>query len=152
MEISKNCVQLTKHYEGCKLEAYKCAAGIWTIGYGNTFFQNGRPVKSGDRISQDEAEELLPLMLKRFAQAVFNKTAKIEQYEFDALVSFTYNVGIGAFESSTLLKKIKMELPAKAIATEFHKWNKARGKVLGGLVKRRKAEAHLYEFGELRIF
>jgi lysozyme len=152
MNISNNCIQLLKHYEGCRLEAYKCSAGIWTIGYGNTFHADGRPVKQGDSITQQKAEELLPLILKKFAQAVFKRTAKMEQYEFDALVCFTYNVGIGAFDSSTLLKKIRKELPPAEIALEFHKWNKAKGKVLQGLVKRRAAEAWLYEKGEVRIF
>lgn len=152
METSKDCVQLLKHYEGCRLQAYKCSAGIWTIGYGNTFFANGRPVKQGDSISQQEAEELLPLILKKFAQAVFRNTAKMEQHEFDALVCFTYNVGISAFEGSTMLKKIRKVLPAGEIAAEFHKWNKAKGKVLNGLVKRRAAEAWLYEHGEVKIF
>ena len=152
MNTSKNCVQLLKHYEGCRLEAYKCSAGIWTIGYGNTFHADGRPVKQGDKITQDEAEELLPIILKKFAQALFKRTARMEQHEFDALVCFTYNVGIGAFEGSTMLKKIRKELPAAEIAAEFHKWNKAKGKVLNGLVKRRAAEAWLYEKGEVRIF
>ena len=151
MDISKDCVRLLKHYEGCRLEAYKCSAGVWTIGYGNTFFGNGRPVKQGDKITQEEAEELLPLILKKFAQAVFRRTAKMKQHEFDALVCFTYNVGIGAFEGSTMLKKIKKELPPSEIAMEFHKWNKAKGKVLRGLVKRRAAEACLYEYGEVKI-
>jgi lysozyme len=152
MEISNNCVQLIKHYEGCRLEAYQCSAGIWTIGYGSTFFEDGRPVKEGDEVSQEHAERLLPLILKKFAQAVFAGTAKIEQHEFDALISFTYNVGIGAFERSTLLKKIRKAVPASEIAAEFHKWNKAKGKVLKGLVKRRAAEAYLYEFGKVKIF
>lgn len=152
MDISKNCVQLLKHYEGCRLEAYKCSAGIWTIGYGNTFHADGRPVKQRDKITQDEAEQLLPIILKKFAQAVFKRTARMEQHEFDALVCFTYNVGIGAFEGSTMLKKIRKDLPAAEIAAEFQKWNKAKGKVLNGLVKRRAAEAWLYEKGSVRIF
>jgi lysozyme len=152
MNISNDCIQLLKYYEGCRMEAYKCSAGVWTIGYGNTFHANGRPVKQGDTITQQQAEELLPLILKKFAQAVFKRTAKMEQREFDALVCFTYNVGIGAFESSTLLKKIRKELPAAEIVAEFHKWNKAKGNVLQGLVKRRAAEAWLYEKGEVRIF
>lgn len=152
MNTSKNCVQLLKHYEGCRLESYKCSAGIWTIGYGNTFHADGRPVKQGDKITQSEAEELLPIILKKFAQAVFGRTAKMEQHEFDALVCFTYNVGIGAFEGSTMLKKIRKELPAAEIAVEFHKWNKAKGRVLNGLVKRRAAEAWLYQHGKVKIF
>ena len=152
MEISNNCVLLLKHYEGCKLNAYKCSAGIWTIGYGNTFFEDGRPVKQGDSITQAQAEEMLPLILTKFAQAVFAKTAKMEQCEFDALVCFTYNVGIRAFEASTMLKKIRKELPSAEIVVEFHKWNKATGKVLKGLVRRRAAEAHLYEYGKVKIF
>jgi len=152
MEISNNCVLLLKYYEGCKLNAYKCSAGIWTIGYGSTFFEDGRPVKQGDSVTQAQAEEILPLILKKFAQAVFAKTAKMEQYEFDALVCFTYNVGIRAFEGSTLLKKIRKELSPTDIAAEFHKWNKANGKVLKGLVRRRAAEAYLYEYGRVKIF
>lgn len=152
MEISINCIRLLKHYEGCRLRAYKCAAGIWTIGYGNTFLSDGKPVTQGDTITQQQAEELLPRILKKFAQAVFSRTAKMEQHEFDALVCFTYNVGIGAFESSTLLKKIKKGSPVAEITAEFHKWNKANGQVLKGLVKRRAAEAWLYEHGEVKIY
>ena len=149
---SANCYALIKHYEGCKLDAYLCPANIPTIGYGNTFYADGKPVKMGEKITKEQAEALLPNVVEKFAQSV-NKAVKrvIKQHEFDALVSFTYNVGIGNLGKSTLLLKVNNNSPKEEIVAEFLKWNKAGGKVLDGLTKRRKSESYLYITGEVNL-
>lgn len=159
MDISKLGIELLKHFEGLRLNAYKCSAGIPSIGYGNTFYEDGKPVKMGETITRERAETLLPNILKKFCQAVSkHMVVPVKPHEFDALVSFAYNAGIGAFEGSTLLKKVKAQKPAAEIAAEFHKWIKVKNpktKVLepsDGLIRRRKAEAHLYQFGEVKTF
>lgn len=139
MKTSKNGINLIKTYEGCRLTAYKCPAGVWTIGYGHT-----GNVKQGDKITQLQAETLLAVDLQRFEYSVNRSVKKsITQNEFDALVSFTFNVGIGNFEKSTLLKLINMgqfELASK----QFERWIYAGGKPLTGLKKRRLAEKTLF--------
>lgn len=146
-QISEKCLQLIKHFEGCCLKAYRCPAGVLTIGYGHT----GSSVKEGLEISQEQAEIILRHDLERFESAVHECVkVPLEQGQFDALVSFAFNCGAGALKSSTLLKKLNGKDVIGA-AQEFHKWNKARGKVLKGLVRRRKAEAHLFATGELKL-
>lgn len=145
---SDECIRLIQHYEGCKLKAYKCPAGVWTIGYGHT----GKDVKEGLVISQQRATDLLREDVANFAADV-NSLLKVRvtQRQFDALVSFAYNVGSDidldtiaeGLGDSTLLKLVNAGNFAKA-ADEFPKWNKAKGKVLGGLVKRRAAERALF--------
>lgn len=154
METSNNCTKLLHHYEGLKLKAYKCPAGVWTIGLGNTRYLDDKAVKEGDTITLAEAESLMHKTLKKFAQAVSKHmiVPGITQSMFDALVCFTYNVGIGAFEGSTLLRKLKAGKPKAEVAAQFHLWIKGGGKVLNGLVKRRAAEAWLFEHGEVKIF
>lgn len=139
MNISTNGIELIKQFEGCSLKAYKCPAGIWTIGYGHT---NG--VKEGQTITKTEAERLLKEDLARF-ERVINDVIKvrINQNQFDALVSFSYNVGTGALKKSTLLKLINKEDYNRA-AEQFNKWIYAGGKKLAGLVKRRTAEKELF--------
>ena len=139
MKTSKNGINLIKTYEGCRLEAYKCPAGVWTIGYGHT-----AGVKKGDKITQLQADTLLFVDLQKFENAI-NKAVKkpITQNEFDALVSFAFNVGIGNFEKSSLLRLINMghfELAAQ----QFERWIYAGGKPLNGLKKRRRAEKTLF--------
>ena len=139
MKTSKNGINLIKTYEGCRLTAYKCPAGVWTIGYGHT-----AGVKQGDTITPLQANTLLTVDLQKFENAV-NKAVKkpITQNEFDALVSFAFNVGIGNFEKSTLLRLVNLgqfELAAK----QFEKWIYAGGKPLTGLKKRRLAEKTLF--------
>ena len=127
------------------LNAYQCSAGKWTIGYGNTFYEDGTSVKSGDKISKERAEILLTLILVTFENDV-KKLVKsnINQYQFDALVSFAYNCGVGNLKASTLLKKVNINPSDASIKSEFLKWNKAGGKILLGLTKRREAESNLY--------
>lgn len=139
MKISQKGIDLIKRFEGCKLEAYKCSAGVWTIGYGHT---NG--VKEGMKITQQEAEKLLKQDLVVYENIVLESvTTALNQPIFDALVSFTYNLGGGNLKSSTLLKLLN-DRDYYGASKEFEKWNKASGKVLVGLVKRREAERNLF--------
>ena len=145
MVISNKLKELVKEFEGCKLKAYKCPAGIWTIGYGNTQYENGKAVKEGEVITLDRAEQLLEVILIKFVQQVGELVkSKINQNQKDALTDFAYNCGVGNLRSSTLLKKVNADPNDKTIRAEFEKWTKANGKVLNGLVKRRNAEANLY--------
>lgn len=154
---SELCYKLLKHYEGCKLEAYKCSANKITIGYGNTYYTDGKPVKMGDKITQKQAEEMLPLILNTYALSVFQLVKTyIKQHQFDALVCLAYNIGIGNFEKSTLLKIVNKGGSLVQIEAEFMKWNKARVNgvltPLDGLTYRRKSEYHLYSTGEVKFF
>jgi lysozyme len=131
--------EIIKQFEGLRLEAYKCPADVWTIGYGHT-----NKVKQGDVITEGEADILLALDVQEAERAVSSYVdVDINQNQFDALVSFVYNLGAGNFKSSTLLKKLNQGDYLGA-ANEFHRWNKAGGKVLRGLVRRREAEANLF--------
>ena len=147
MKISNKGIALIKEYEGCKLKAYKCSAGVWTIGYGHT-----RGVKAGDVITQAQADAFFLEDIKAFERDV-NSLLKVPvtQGMFDALVSFAFNVGSDidadtvaeGLGDSTLLKKVNAGDKAGA-ANEFAKWNKAAGKVVAGLVRRREAERKLF--------
>ena len=145
MIISSKLRELVKHFEGCKLTAYVCSAGHNTIGYGNTFYENGVKVKPGDKITQQRAEELLDIILIKFVQQT-NEVIKssVNQNQRDALTDFAYNCGLGNLKSSTLLKKVNADPNDKTIREEFMRWNKGGGKVLNGLTRRREAEANLY--------
>lgn len=139
MKTSNNGINLIKQFEGCILSAYKCPAGVWTIGYGHT-----KNVKQGMKITSSQATELLKEDLTTYENYV-NKYVKVKlnQNQFDALVSFTFNCGAGALKSSTLLKKLNKGDYTGA-ANELLRWNKANGKVLAGLTRRRKAEKALF--------
>jgi lysozyme len=140
MKISPKGLAVIKQFEGLRLTAYKCPAGVLTIGYGST----GAHVKPGMIITEQEAERLLLGDISRFevgVQEVIKKT--LTQGQFDALVSFSFNVGLGALRESTLAAKLKAGDVVGA-ANEFARWNKAGGKVLPGLVKRREAERALF--------
>ena len=145
MIISSKLRELVKHFEGCKLTSYVCSAGHNTIGYGNTFYENGVKVKPGDKITQQRAEELLDVILIKFVQQT-NEVIKsnVNQNQRDALTDFAYNCGLGNLKSSTLLKKVNADPNDKTIREEFMRWNKGGGKVLNGLTRRREAEANLY--------
>lgn len=145
MKLNKAGADLIKSFEGCKLDAYKCSANKETIGYGNTFYEDGSAVKLGDRITQERAESLFVLISDSFAAKVKPLvTSAVSENQFGALVSFAYNCGIANLKSSTLLRKVNANPNDATIRTEFEKWNKAAGKVLAGLTRRRKAEADLY--------
>lgn len=142
---SQNLINLIAKFEGLKLEAYKCPAGIATIGYGSTYYSDGSRVKMGDKITKEQAIRLLSDTLgtyERFVDA--NTRDDINQNQFDALVDFAYNCGNGNLKSSTLLKKVNADPNDANIGAEFMKWTRANGKVLKGLVNRRVAEVELY--------
>ena len=139
MNVSENGIKLIKQFEGCKLQAYKCPAGVWTIGYGHT-----KGVKEGDKCTNSLAELYLKEDLKEFEHAI-NTLVKVElnQNQFDALVSFVFNVGTSAFEKSAMLKFINAGHFLLA-AGQFDRWIYAAGNVLNGLVKRRNVEQELF--------
>jgi lysozyme len=147
MNISKTGIQLIKDFEGLRLNAYKCSANVATIGYGSTYYPDKSNVKMGDVLrDKDEAEILLINTLVDYDIYVskYTKSVKLTQYQFDALVSFAFNCGLGNLSKSTLLKLVLSNPNDPNIALEFAKWNKGGGKVLKGLVKRRAKEAELY--------
>ena len=141
MQVGKNGIDLIKKFEGLRLESYKCPAGLWTIGYGNTMWENTIKVKENQVIDIQRAEKLLTYWVNKYADKI---NLKVNQNQFDALVSFAYNVGIGNFDSSTLKKKVIENPNDPTIRDEFMKWVSSKGKQLSGLVKRREAEANLY--------
>jgi lysozyme len=162
MDLGDKGTKLIKHFEKCRLTAYQDSKGVWTIGWGNTIYEDDKPVKKGDTITQVNADKLFTAITKGFVADVtkLTKGVVLKQQQFDSLVSFAYNVGSdlnnnGVAEGlgdSTLLKLIKLNPKDPTIAGEFLKWNVSGGKVLDGLTRRRKAEAYLYFAGELEFF
>lgn len=147
MKISQNGIELIKSFEGYRCQAYKCQAGVWTIGYGTTKV-NGKKVKQGQTCTREQAEEYLRKDLASFEKTVNGAVkVKLTQSMYDALVSFTYNVGSFAFRTSSLLKYLNKCEYVKA-SNEFLKWNKVTsgGKkvVSAGLTNRRKREQKLF--------
>ena len=143
MKTGTEGIKLIKQFEGCKLTAYKCPAGLWTIGYGNTYYEDSQRVKEGDKITQERAEQLLLNLLPKY-EAIVNKSISvtINQNQFDSLVSFTWNTG----GSTNLFKMINEKTATKDIAQWIRThYITAAGKVLNGLVTRRNAEAKLFE-------
>lgn len=140
MRTSQAGIDLIKDFEGCELEAYRCSAGVLTIGYGST--HNVRP---GMCITRDRAESLLREDLVQYEEAVQRLvTVPLTQNQFDALVCWVYNVGPGAMQSSTLLRKLNNGKPDKEVANELLRWDKAGGRSLPGLTRRRKSERKLF--------
>lgn len=139
MKTSNNGIELIKRHEGLRLAAYVDSAGVWTIGYGHT-----KGVKMGDVITEERATELLMEDLKAAEDEVNSHMLWLRQNQFDALVSFVFNVGSGNFKSSTLLRRLKVNPNDPDIANQFKRWIYAGGKVLPGLVRRRKDESKLY--------
>ena len=140
MNISKEGIALIKKFEGCELEAYKCAAGVWTIGYGHT-----KDVKEGEVITKEEAESMLVHELQEYCNDVdIAVKVDLKQNEFDALVSWTYNLGPTNLNSSTMLRVLN-ESKHDDVPTQIKRWNKAGGEVLKGLIRRRNAEALMFE-------
>lgn len=137
--MTKQGIELIKRFEGCRLTAYKCSAGIWTIGYGHT-----QGVYEGKKITDEEAERLLASDLAKFEMGVRHIVGELSDEKIDALTSFAFNVGLKAFQNSTLCRKVKADENDASIRTEFLKWVNAGGKRLEGLMKRRKAEADMY--------
>ena len=140
MKTSQEGISLIKKFEGCELEAYRCSADVLTIGYGHT-----QGVNEGDSCTQDEAEELLVKDLEEFefyVNDIFEQ--ELNQNQFDALVAWTFNLGPTNLRSSTLLKKLN-EGDFEDAPRQIRRWNKAAGEVLDGLVRRREAEALLFQ-------
>ncbi|KJM49097.1 muraminidase [Enterobacter roggenkampii] len=144
MQTSEKGIALIKQFEGCKLTAYQDSVGVWTIGYGWTQPVDGKPIRAGMTIKQEIAERLLKTGLVSYESDV-SRLVKVglSQGQFDALVSFTYNLGARSLSTSTLLRKLNAGDYAGA-ADEFLRWNKAGGKVLNGLTRRREAERALF--------
>ena len=141
MKASEACKQLIRVFEGLNTKAYKCPAGVWTIGYGHT----GSDVKEGQTITKDRAELLLSQDLGMVGRQVEHALdgMRVNQNQFDALCSFVFNLGIGRLEASTLLKKLKAG-DIKGAANEFLRWNRANGQILEGLNRRRQSERRLF--------
>lgn len=141
MKASKRIFEFIKEKEGLSLTAYRCSAGMWTIGYGHT-----GNVTPGMTITVHDAEILLKKDIQAKAEIPVNQLvhSAINQNQYDALVSFTFNCGSGNLQKSTLLQKVNAKPNDPYIKDEFLKWNKAGGKVLPGLTKRREAEAKIY--------
>lgn len=140
MKISQKGMKLIQDFEGLALKAYKDPIGIWTWGYGST-----GPHVTPDKVgTQEEAEQLLKKDLERFEKGVSDLVkVKLNQNQFDALVSFSFNLGLGSLKSSTLLKKLNAS-DYQGAANEILRWNRAGGKVLNGLTRRRIAERGLF--------
>ena len=139
MKTSPKGIALIKEFEGLRLKAYKCPGGVWTIGYGHT-----AGVRPGMVITEAQAEEFLKEDLFSCENAVNNQKLSINQNQFDALVSLIYNIGIGNFQKSTLLRKARVNPNDNSIMDEFLKWVYSKGRVLPGLQRRRLAEMKLY--------
>jgi len=145
MKLNKKGTVLLHHFEGLKLNAYKCPANVWTIGYGNTFYEDGTKVNQGDTITKERATQLFDSVADSFANQITGSIkAILNDNQFSSLISFAYNVGVTNFKKSTLLKKINIDKNDPTIFAEFLRWDKAAGKVLPGLKLRREAEAKLY--------
>jgi len=144
MRTSKDGLDLIRHFEGCKLTAYKDAVGVWTLGYGHTNAAGLPKVRPGMKITAAEAEEILIADLVQYENEV-RKAVKVplRQYQFDALVSFCFNLGPTNLNRSTLLRKLNASDYGGA-AEQFLVWNRAGGRVLAGLTRRRKAERAMF--------
>ena len=140
MQISKEGLALIKKFEGCELEAYRCPAGVWTIGFGTI-----KDVKEGDRITKDEANHLLEEEMIEYESYINDMVdVPLEQNQFDALCSWVFNLGSKNLSESTLLRVLN-DGKYEEVPQQIKRWNKANGEVLNGLIRRREAEALLFE-------
>ena len=140
MNISNEGISLIKKFEGCELESYQDAVGVWTIGYGHT-----KNIKEGMTISKEQADNMLLNELDEYCEYVEKAVdVTLKQCEFDALVAWTYNLGPTNLNESTMLKKLNNK-EYQDVPHEIKRWNKAGGKVLEGLVRRREAESLLFQ-------
>ena len=144
MRMSAAGRAIVKEFEGLRLKAYKCPAAVWTIGYGHTSAAGNPMVTPELVITKDEAEEVLARDMEQYEEGV-RKYVKVDltQGQFDALVDFAYNAGVGALQKSTLLKKVNAQ-KFDEVPAEFMKWTRGGGKELPGLVRRRRAEVKLW--------
>lgn len=148
MQINNETIKLIQSFEGLELNAYPdpgSGGDPWTIGYGTTIYPNGKKVKKGDTITQQQAIEYFMQDILKFSNKVLPLLMQsLTDNQFGALLSFAYNVGLENLKISTLLKKVNKNPFDPTIADEFAKWKKAAGRVLPGLVRRRAEEAKLY--------
>ena len=143
MKCSQEGLALIKKFEGCRLESYRCSANVLTIGYGHT-----ENVNEGDTITQEKADKLLKSDIESFEVYVnYSVMVELDQGQFDALVAWTFNLGTGNLRESTMLKKLN-EADYTSVPNEMKRWNKAGGKTLDGLIRRRNAEALLFQSKE----
>ena len=145
MKLDTNGVNFLTELEGLKLNAYKCSAGVWTIGIGNTFYENGSKVKEGDVISKEQAYHLFYMVATKFEKVINeNLKVKINQNQFNSLFCFVYNIGKTGFKNSTLLRLVNINPNDGNIAKQFLRWNKIAGKESNRLTNRRIKESSLY--------
>ena len=145
MKIDKEGRDFIYKHEGVRLKAYSDVVGVPTIGVGFTYYPGGKKVKLGDAITQEQCDEMFTAIVASFEEAVNNLVKiPINQHQFNALVSFAFNVGTVALGKSTLLKFINSKASAQSIEAAFEMWDKAGGKVLSDLLQRRKDEAALF--------
>lgn len=146
MTTSKKGLELIKEFEGFRENPYLCSSGVPTIGFGTTVYPNGQKVTLRDMpVDKNQAELFLKNDVKKFENAVNGRIKRaLNQNQFDALISITYNIGDTAFEESTLAKRIDKDPNDPNIQVQFLRWNKSDGVVNAGLIKRRKKEAKLY--------
>ena len=141
MKISNKGIALIKEFEGCRLQSYRCSAGIWTIGYGHT----GKDIKEGMTITQQQADDWLMVDCNCVLQMLRDTLrVPIRQNQLDALVSLGFNIGTEALRKSTLMSLVNRNPDDMNIPEQFDRWVYAGGKVVNGLVRRRKAEGRLY--------
>lgn len=138
-------IPIIRKYEGLKLNAYICPAGVPSIGWGSTFYENGSKVQMGDKITIDRADRLLFDIVQKFEISVRGLVkSSLNENQIGALTSFAFNVGVGALKKSILLKKVNKNPNDTTIRNEFMRWILVNGKKSNGLVARREAEADLY--------
>ncbi len=150
MKTSASGIELIKHFEGCKLKAYLCPAGKWTIGIGTTLYPDGRPIQPTDICTDAQAYSYLISDLENFERKINRHFKNLNQNQFDALVSWTYNLGFGNLLTSTL-KTVILNNPndLEKIEKEWLKWCFIKKVKSEGLFRRRKSEFHLYSTGNL---
>jgi lysozyme len=146
MKLDTNGYLLITKFEGFSAVPYLCSAGVSTIGYGSTFYTDGVKVTMKDsKISETQALVMFKIIADEFATKVLKLLKQdVNQNQFNSLVSFAYNCGVTNFAKSTLLKKVNINADDPAIRYEFLKWNKAKGKIIVGLTRRRNEEARIY--------
>jgi lysozyme len=145
MKLNKKGIDLMHQFEGLRLNAYLCPANIPTIGWGNTFYESGRKVQMGETITKERADALFLWVANSFATQVRSMLrVQLNENQFSALVSFAYNVGNANLRTSTLLRLVNANPNDPNIRAQFLRWNKAGGREMAGLTRRRQAESNLY--------
>ncbi len=153
MQASNNAIELIKHFESCSLKSYLCPAKKWTIGWGNTYYENGDAVKAGDFIGQTRADKMLSKAISERVKWV-NKALKVPvtQDLFDALVDFAYNFSESKLKNSSMLRLINDGADMEEVFVELRKWKQIGTTPVDGLIRRRSAEEHLVKTGEIKFY